>query len=150
MCRYNYLYNCANQNINIPAMQTVDWMTREIGIITDYVVGKLLFCDVNSPIDCDATTKDMVYTLIRAIHIYIPIDQVTCDTLTHIHTHTHTYTQTYTHNTHTHTLRWSEIYVFSKIDIDWLRLIRGSTYKYKSQVFFKTNTCKVLRYHLEV
>ena len=48
------------------------------------------------------------------------------------------------------TLRWSEIYVFSKIDIHWLRLIRGSINKYKSEVLFKTDTCKLLRYQLEV
>ena len=47
-------------------------------------------------------------------------------------------------------VRWSENYIFSKIDMDWLRLIRGSTYKYKSEVLFKTDACKVLRYHLEV
>ena len=46
------------------------------------------------------------------------------------------------------TLRWSESYTFSKINIDWLRLIRGSTYKYNSEVLFKTDTCKVLRNHL--
>ena len=37
----------------------------------------------------------------------------------------------------THALRWSENYIFSKIDIDWLRLIRESTYKYKSEFCLK-------------
>ena len=48
------------------------------------------------------------------------------------------------------TLRWSEYLCISKIDIDWVRLIRGSTYKYKSEVLFKTDTCKVLHNHIEV